>query len=297
MLNYYSFITQNTFKSMKKQELLSVYKKLLKIENYSEQTIKSYYSALRLFLEWISKSKLDSVTEKSIEDYLYYCKTKRKYSFSSMKLVVASIRYLYVKVLKKEIPEALNIKLRKPSILPSVLSTKEISKILEIIKNLKHKTIIVLIYSAGLRLGELLNLELSDIDSETMKIHIRQAKGKKDRYVMLSENVLALLRDYYKKYKPNKYVIEGQNGGRYSPKSVQSIFKRALQKAGIKKKATVHTLRHSFATHLLDDGTDIRYIQELLGHKRLETTQIYTHVSSYSINKIKSPADKLKIDI
>jgi len=282
---------------MKKQELLSVYKKLLKIENYSEQTIKSYYSALRLFLEWISKSKLDSVTEKSIEDYLYYCKTKRKYSFSSMKLVVASIRYLYVKVLKKEIPEALNIKLRKPSILPSVLSTKEISKILEIIKNLKHKTIIVLIYSAGLRLGELLNLELSDIDSETMKIHIRQAKGKKDRYVMLSENVLALLRDYYKKYKPNKYVIEGQNGGRYSPKSVQSIFKRALQKAGIKKKATVHTLRHSFATHLLDDGTDIRYIQELLGHKRLETTQIYTHVSSYSINKIKSPADKLKIDI
>ena len=110
---------------------------------------------------------------------------------------------------------------------------------------------------------------------------------------MLSENTLSLLRDYYKLYKPKEYIIEGQNGSKYSPKSVQSVFKNALQKAGIKKKATVHTLRHSFATHLLDEGTDIRYIQELLGHKRLETTQIYTHVSSYSINKIKSPAEKI----
>jgi len=112
---------------------------------------------------------------------------------------------------------------------------------------------------------------------------------------MLSVNVLQLLREYYKLYKPIEYIIEGQKGGKYSPKSVQSVFKAAKQKAGIKKKATVHTLRHSFATHLLDDGTDIRYIQELLGHKKLETTQIYTHVSSYSINKIKSPADKLNI--
>ncbi len=119
--------------------------------------------------------------------------------------------------------------------------------------------------------------------------------GKNDRYIMLSENVLELLREYYKVYKPSGYIFEGQKGGKYSPKSVQSVFKRALQKSGIRKKATVHTLRHSFATHLLDDGADIRYIQELLGHKRLETTQIYTHVSSYSINKIKSPADKIKL--
>ena len=280
---------------MKKQEILSEYNKYLKIENYSEQTVRSYSSALNLFLEWVSKSNLDKVTDNAIKDYLYYCKTVRKYSFSSMKLVIASIRYFYLKILKREIPEALNIELRKPSILPTVLSVKEISKILDVTKNLKHKTILLLIYSAGLRLGELLNLELGDIDSETMKIHIRAAKGKKDRYVMLSENVLGLLREYYKKYKPEKYIIEGQNGGKYSPKSVQSVFKRSLQKAGIKKKATVHTLRHSFATHLLDEGTDIRYIQELLGHKRLETTQIYTHVSSYSINKIKSPADKLDI--
>ena len=144
-------------------------------------------------------------------------------------------------------------------------------------------------------MGELLNLKISDIDSESKKIHIRQSKGKKDRYVMLSENIFPLLRKYYKEYRPKDYLFEGQKGGQYSPKSVQNIFKDSLQKAGIRKKATVHSLRHSFATHLLNDGTDIRYIQELLGHKWLETTQIYTHVSSYSINKIKSPADKLKI--
>ena len=212
-----------------------------------------------------------------------------------MKQIIAIIRYLYIKVFDKPIPKALDVKLRKPTTLPTVLSLKDISKILAVTKNLKHKTMLFLIYSAGLRLGELLELKLGDIDSDTMKIYVRKGKGKKDRYIMLSENVLNLLRDYYKVYKPNDYIFEGQNGGKYSPKSVQSVFKTALKKAGIKKKATVHTLRHSFATHLLDDGTDIRYIQELLGHKRLETTQIYTHVSSYSINKIKSPADKLDI--
>jgi len=209
-----------------------------------------------------------------------------------MKHVIASIRYLYLKVLHKQVPESLFIKLKKPNILPVILSKKEI---INVIKNFKHKTILFLIYSAGLRNGELLNLKIGDIDSDAMKIHIRQAKGKKDRYVMLSEKALKLLREYYKLYKPKEFVFEGQKGGKYSSKSVQNIFKTAVKKTGIKKKASVHSLRHSFATHLLDDGTDIRYIQELLGHKRLETTQIYTHISSYSINKIKSPADKLEI--
>jgi len=282
---------------MKKQEILNKFQQQIAIENYSDQTRKTYLSTVKLFLEYIAKLKKTKIDDSDIRNYLYFCKIERNYSYSSMKHVVASISYLYSKVLHKPVPKVLDVKFRKPTTLPSVLSTKDISKILEVTKNLKHKTILILIYSAGLRLGELLNLELGDINSESMKIHIRGAKGKKDRYVMLSENVLELLREYYKQYHPKKYIIEGQNGGKYSPKSVQSIFKRALQKAGIRKKATVHTLRHSFATHLLDDGTDIRYIQELLGHKRLETTQIYTHVSSYSINKIKSPADKLKIKL
>lgn len=280
---------------MKKQEIIERFYKHLVIEDYSKQTIKSYSSALKLFLEFVEILNLDQVTEKEIQDYLYYCKNNKNYSFSAMKQAIASIRYLYLKVLLKPPPQSLSIELRKPNRLPIVLSKKNIVKMIKVTSNLKHKTILLLIYSAGLRLGELLNLKLGDIDSETMKIHIRQSKGKKDRYIMLSENVLKLLREYYKLYKPKDYIIEGQKGGKYSPKSVQNIFKAALKKAGIKKKATVHTLRHSFATHLLDEGTDIRYIQELLGHRKLETTQIYTHVSSYSINKIKSPADDLII--
>ena len=185
--------------------------------------------------------------------------------------------------------------MRKPVYLPTVLSAKDISKLIRVTNNLKHKTILLLIYSGGLRLGELLNLKIGDIDSESMKIHICQAKSKKDRCIMLSEKTLFMLRDYYKKYQPHDYLIEGQKGGKYSPTSVQNVFKLALKKSGIKKKVTVHSLRHSFATHLLDEGTDIRDIQELLGHKRLETTQIHTHVSSHSINKIKSPADFLDI--
>ena len=281
---------------MKKQEIIERFYKHLVIEDYSKQTIKSYSSALKLFLEFVEILNLDQITEKEIQDYLYYCKNKKNYSFSAMKQAIASIRYLYLKVLLKPPPQSLSIELRKPNQLPIVLSKKDVVKLIKVTSNLKHKTILLLIYSAGLRLGELLNLKLGDIDSETMKIHIRQSKGKKDRYIMLSENVLKLLREYYKLYKPKDYIIEGQKGGKYSPKSVQNIFKAALKKAGIKKKATVLTLRHSFATHLLDEGTDIRYIQELLGHRKLETTQIYTHVSSYSINKIKSPADDFIIE-
>jgi len=280
---------------MKKQEILDKYYQQLKIENYSEQTIKSYYSALKLFLEWVTETNLKNVSDEAIKNYLYYCKTGKNLSFSSMKQTIASIRYFYTKVLKTPAPESLNIALRKPVYLPTVLSKKEIGKIIKVTENLKHRTMLFLIYSAGLRLGELLRLEIGDIDSEAKRIHIKQSKGKKDRYVMLSEKVLLLLREYFLQYKPKKYLFEGQNGGQYSPKSVQSVLKRSLIKAGIKKKATVHSLRHSFATHLLDDGTDIRYIQELLGHKRLETTQIYTHVSSYSINQIKSPADSIDI--
>jgi len=280
---------------MNKQEIIKIFRKQLVIENYSKQTIKNYTSALQLFLKYIKNLIIKQVSSKEIQNYLYYCKANKKYSYSSMKQVVATISYLHKKVLKKPIPEALDVKFRKPYTLPVVLSSEEIFKILTVTKNLKHKTILLLIYSAGLRLNELLELRISDIDSTAMKIHVKQGKNKKDRYLMLSENALKFLNEYYKNYKPNCYVFEGQNGGKYSPKSVQNIFKVAVKKAGIKKKVTVHSLRHSFATHLLDAGTDIRFIQELLGHKRLETTQIYTHVSSYSINKIKSPADILEI--
>ena len=280
---------------MKKQEIIIRFIKQARIENYSEATVKNYASALKLFLQWVSELKVDKISDDDIQNYLYFCKQKKQYSFSSMKQVLATIRFLYGKVFHQAVPKVLDIKLRKPVYLPTVLSAKDISRLIRVTNNLKHKIILLLIYSGGLRLGELLNLKIGDIDSESMKVHIRQAKGKKDRYIMLSVKTLLMLRDYYKKYQPKDFLIEGQKGGKYSPTSVQSVFKTALKKSGIKKKVTVHSLRHSFATHLLDKGTDIRYIQELLGHKRLETTQIYTHVSSHSINKIRSPADFLDI--
>jgi site-specific recombinase XerD len=157
---------------------------------------------------------------------------------------------------------------------------------------MKHKSILMLIYSAGLRRSELLNLRISDIDSERMVINIRGAKGKKDRISLLSSNILNLLRKYYKEYKPKTFLFEGAKGNKYSPTSVSNILKSAALKAGINKKVTPHMLRHSFATHLLEQGTDLRYIQELLGHSSSKTTEIYTHVSKRAIDKIQNPIDE-----
>jgi len=148
-----------------------------------------------------------------------------------------------------------------------------------------------LIYSAGLRIGELLELRKADIDSERMLIHIKGAKGKKDRHTILSENVLQLLREYYRQYKPKEYLFEGQKGGKYSAESAGQLFKRAVKKAQIKKPVTLHSLRHSFATHLLEQGIGITHIQKLLGHNNIKTTLIYTHIADESIQKIKSPLD------
>ena len=153
----------------------------------------------------------------------------------------------------------------------------------------------MVIYSAGLRISELLNLKINDIDTKTMNIHIKGAKGKKDRMVLLSEKVLIHLREYYKEYKPKDYLFEGQMGGMYSDRSAQAVLHKACNAAGIRKRATLHTLRHSFATHLLENGTDIRYIQTLLGHESSKTTEIYTHITRKGMENIKSPLDSLNL--
>ena len=280
---------------MKNQQALDKFYQSLIISDYSKQTISSYMSALKLFFEYITKNKLTQISDEHIQNYLQFCREEKDYSNSAIRQAIAAIRYFYVHVLKENIPDALNVKIRKSNKLPLVLSKEEVIKLLKVTTNLKHKAMLMIIYSAGLRLGELLNLQIPDIDSHRMKIHIRQAKGKKERYVFLSPKMLVLLKDYFKEYKPKEYLFEGQKGGQYSAKSVQSVMKQALKKAGIKKPATVHTLRHSFATHLLEDGTDIRYIQELLGHKKLETTQIYTHITGSAMDKIKSPLDALDL--
>ena len=179
----------------------------------------------------------------------------------------------------------------KKKTLPKVISKEDVLAIIKNTQNIKHKCIISLLYSSGLRRSELLNLKLEDIDSKRMLIHIRYAKGGKDRYTILSRNVLDDLRSYFKVYKPKSWLFEGSHNKQYSASSVVKLIDRAVKKAGIRKKVTPHTFRHSFATHLLEEGTDLRYIQHLLGHNSSKTTEIYTHVATSSFKNIKNLLD------
>lgn len=276
---------------MKRADLTDSYAKLLHIKNYSPATEKSYLHHLNLFLDYVKTTNDSNIDPKFLLNYFNYLKKAKIFSYSSMKQALASVRFLYLDVLKKEIDFDFFVKMKKPNSLPNVLAAEEVKKILDSIVNIKHKAIISTIYSCGLRISEAISLEIINIDSSVMNVKIVNAKGSNDRYVMLSEKLLKLLREYFKEYKPKKYLFEGQFGEKYSARSIQEIFNKAVKIAGVRKKVTVHTLRHSFASHLLDNGTDIRFIQELLGHKHLSTTQIYTHISPVSVKKIKSPFD------
>jgi len=241
--------------------------------------------------------KVTKVNDEIVENYLYDLKKNKKRSISSMKQTVAALKFIFVDVLNKPIPSSLEIRFRIEEKIPVVLSELEVTRILNSVVNLKHKAILMTFYSSGIRLNELLSLQVQDIDFDRNLIVVKMGKGNKDRQSVLSQSLKGVLLQYFKKYQSSKYVFEGQKGGRYSASSVQSIMKKAVKNSEIKKHATVHTLRHSFATHLLENGTDIRFIQELLGHKRLETTQIYTHISKVSFDRIKSPLDRLDINL
>jgi len=274
-----------------KNILIDKFSGLLKIQRYSSNSIKTYRNAILVFLTALKNYDIYKVDAKLVERFINYKISKEKISQSYQRQIIASIKLFYKEILKIDLPVEYLYPKRQQHKLPEVLSVNEVKMIISNTENLKHKAILSLIYSAGLRLSEVVNLKKKDIDSERMLINIRQAKGKKDRQVMLSEKLLLLLRDYYKIFKPAVWLFEGLDKNQYSPRSVQQIFKNALLKSKIKKKATVHTLRHSFATHLLEQGIDIRVIQELLGHSSIKTTQIYTHLSSTHISSIKSPFD------
>lgn len=214
---------------------------------------------------------------------------------STLNQAINALKFYYGTMLKKKFLYEIK-RPRKDRKLPVVLSKEEIAKILSAVDNLKHKAILMLIYSAGLRVGEVVKLKPEDVDSKRMLLFIRGAKGRKDRYSLLSDVTLNALREYWRRYKPIKWLFAGARDGRYlSTRTVQAIFEHAKENAGIKKDVSVHSLRHSFATHLLEGGTDLRYIQELLGHASSKTTEIYTHVSTKSLSKIKSPLDTLNL--
>ena len=218
---------------------------------------------------------------------------ERVISLSQQNQRINAIKFYYEKVLGR-VKEFYDIERpRRERKLPTVLSKEEVKLMLDNTDNLKHKCILTTIYSGGLRRSELIELKVKDIDSSRKLIKIRNAKGKKDRYTILSGTLVKLLREYYKVYRPKEWLFEGQDGGQYSASSIEKIFHRAIHKAGIQKEVTPHSLRHSFATHLLEQGINLRYIQEILGHESPKTTQIYTHVATHEIGNIKNPLDDL----
>lgn len=272
------------------------YIELLERKRYSLNTARTYVSQFSAFVEYYKDRKLGDLNEFDIKHYIQTI-VKRGGSHSFQNQIINAIKFYYEQVLDMpgrfyEIDRP-----RKEHKLPMVLSEEEISRMISVTKNLKHKAILVTIYSCGLRLSELLNLKLCDIHSDRQLLLIRGAKGNKDRNTVLSERTLGLLRKYYKAFKPKEYLFEGEEGYRYSAKSVQNIVKQSLRMAGIRKRASTHTLRHSFATHLLENGTDLRYIQELLGHSSPKTTEIYAHVSTKKLRNVVSPIEKLQIEI
>lgn len=219
---------------------------------------------------------------------------KNKWSESHQNTLINALKFYFEKCLgfKREFWQ---IRPRRPSKLPGTLTKKDIEKILNVSENLKHKTILAIIYSCGLRIGELIKIRLADLDFESQRVFIIAAKGKKDRYVVLSKKIIQLLEAYKLEYKPDYWLFEGISGGQYSTRSVQMVFHRQLEKAGVDAYATVHTLRHSFATHMLESGVDLRVIQQILGHNSIKTTEIYTHITDMDHRKITNPLDQMDL--
>lgn len=271
------------------------YLELLETRRYSLNTARTYTHLFGEFVCFYKEKKLIEINENDIRHYVHrIVKTGKSPSYQNQ--VINAIKFYYEQVL--DMPQRFYeidrpVKERK---LPLVLSEEEVKKLFSETHNLKHKAILVTIYSCGLRISELLNLKLTDIQSDRKLVLVRDAKGHKDRTTLLSETTLQLLRKYFLAYRPKKYLFEGAVGTPYSVTSIQNILKYALNKAKIVKRATPHTLRHSFATHLLENGTDLRYIQVLLGHESPKTTEIYAHVSTKTLTDIKSPLEKLNIE-
>ncbi|MEM9895309.1 MAG: tyrosine-type recombinase/integrase [Bacteroidota bacterium] len=234
---------------------------------------------------------MHTLTRWDIMQFQRYLITEKQVSRSYQNQSINAIKFYLEQVLGQDRLYFDLDRPKKTQKLPEVLSIKEVQAVLRATLFLKHKAMLTTIYSAGLRIGELLNLKIGDIDSDNMRIWVREGKGVKDRMTVLSPMLLKLLRRYYINHQPKEYLFEGPSGGQYSATSVRKVLQRSVKKANIHKTVRPHTLRHSFATHLLENGTNLRYIQILLGHTSTKTTEIYTHVTSKVIEDVKSPLD------
>lgn len=262
----------------------------LEIKKYANNTVRSYVSLFESFINFYHEKELIHINDEDIRAYLQkLVREDRSNSYINQSL--NSIKFYYEMVLGMPNRFYAIDRPRKDVKLPQVLSKEDVLLILEHTNNMKHRCIVGLLYSAGLRRNELVNLKISDIDSKRMLIRVESGKGNKDRYTLLSKQILLDLRAYYLAYKPTKYILEGQYGGQYSAQSIANVVSNAAEKANIRIRVTPHILRHSFATHLLESGVDLRKIQVLLGHSSSKTTEIYTHVATSTFDSIKNPMD------
>ncbi len=264
------------------------------LKNYSLSTRKTYLLEFAQLLYVMKDVPVEKLNYERLRNYFAWCLTEQKISANQLHSRINAVKFYFEKILKREnfsyeIPRP-----KKPLILPKVLGENAVVKLLAAAATEKNKLMLSLCYGMGLRVSEICALKVTDIDSERMQVLIEGAKGKKDRYVNLPQSILHEMRDYYKLYKSKKYLFEGNYGSAYSIRSAQQVFKQSLQKAGVNKKVGIHSLRHSFATHLIENGTDISIVQKLLGHNDIKTTLRYLHVSKKEMAKVESPLDKLK---
>ena len=262
----------------------------LELKKYAKNTAKTYVGMFEGFINHYKDVELSALGENEIRAYLSFQASLGR-SDSMLNQIINSIKFYFEIVMGMPNRFYEIERPQKKERLPEVLSKNEVQRIISCTNNLKHRCILSTIYSAGLRVSELINLKIKDLDSDRMMIRIENSKGGKDRYTLLSKSLLNELREYYKEYHPQAYLFEGAHGREYSSTSIRRILKRACSKAGIKKHVKTHTLRHSFATHLLEQGTDLRSIQTLLGHNSINTTEIYTHVANNTMKNIKNPLD------
>lgn len=272
--------------------LPSEYRDLLVRRRYSKSTIRNYCSQFEMFLAFCQR-EAHHLTDQDVNAYLNFLINEKRVSASAQNIAINAIKFYFEHVCKEQRRVYDYDRPVNEYKLPVVLSEDEIRCLFDSCENVKHRMMLQLIYSAGLRRSELLGLRLSDVDRGRKVIVIRQGKGKKDRITLLSQKLLPLLDDYLIKYTPRFWLFESLDNGQYSESSIQQVFQRALRKSGIRKDASLHSLRHSFATHLLERGTDLRYIQVLLGHSSSKTTERYTHVTRKGFENLRSPLDDI----
>jgi integrase/recombinase XerD len=259
----------------------------LVIRGFSPRTIKSYFTHNRRFLDFINKSAR-SVSSRDIKKYLAYLRIGCDYRNTSLNNAISALQFYYEKVLRRKIFYDIK-RPKKEKFLPIVLSRREIVKIINTTTNTKRKLALSLAYGSGLRVSEVVNLKVRDVNFDQLTLRIRSSKGYKDRITLLSRMMKMDLRPYLTAQDKTEYIFPGQRGSKMAIRTMQIIFEKALARSGVKKNATFHSLRHSFATHLIEMGTDIRYVQALLGHQNMKTTQVYAHVTNPRLKKIKSP--------